>query len=208
MTETLWQRIVAFFRGSGSARAASSASATAPAKPAAAATAPAAAASRGRSTTAARSKSGTASRGAAKRKPASKAGAIEELEGIGPAYGKKLRAAGIATVAALLDEGAQSKGRAGIVERTGLAHDNVLTWVNNADLMRVNGVTPQFAELLQLAGVDSPLELANRNAANLTKALRDRNTAGKRHIVPELPSDEAVAGWIASAKKLEKRVFH
>jgi hypothetical protein len=39
-----------------------------------------------------------------------------------------------------------------------------LTWVNHADLYRIKGVAGQYAELLEVAGVDTVPELARRSA--------------------------------------------
>ena len=92
---------------------------------------------------------------------------IIDIQGIGPVYAEKLIGIGIETVDQLLEKGADAKGRQAIEDATGIRHDLVLTWVNHADLFRVKGVGPQFAELLEAAGVDTVKELRNRNAANL-----------------------------------------
>jgi hypothetical protein len=42
-----------------------------------------------------------------------------------------------------------------LAEESGIDEKRILTWVNLADLMRLNGVGKQFAELLEAAGVDS-----------------------------------------------------
>ena len=92
---------------------------------------------------------------------------IVDIEGIGPVYGEKLVAIGIATVDQLLKKGATPKGRLEIEAATGIDHARILTWVNHADLFRVKGIGPQFSELLEAAGVDTVKELRNRNAKTL-----------------------------------------
>ena len=104
-------------------------------------------------------------------------GDIVEIEGIGPAYADKLRGAGVTTIDALLEKGATPEGRAALVEETGIDAVRVLRWVNHADLIRVVGVGPQFAELLEAAGVDSVPELAQRNVDNLVTGLAETNEA-------------------------------
>ena len=89
---------------------------------------------------------------------------IQEIQGIGPAYAEKLIAAGITTSDLLLEKGQTPKGRKELEEATGLSSKLILTWVNHADLFRVKGIGPQFAELLEAAGVDTVKELATRNA--------------------------------------------
>ena len=136
----------------------------------------------------------------------SRTGDIEEIEGIGPAYADKLRAAGVLSTDALLEQGASVEGRATIVEQTGIDATRVLRWVNHADLMRIVGVGPEFAELLEAAGVDSVPELAQRNVENLGTALAETNEA--RSLVRRVPSADEVADWIEQAKALPRVVAH
>ena len=133
-------------------------------------------------------------------------GDIEEIEGIGPAYAEKLRAAGVTSIDALLERGATPEGRAALVEQTGIDAVRVLRWVNHADLMRVVGVGPEFAELLEAAGVDSVPELAQRNVENLVTALTETNEA--RNLVRRVPSADEVTDWIEQAKALPRIVAH
>ncbi|MEO5633246.1 30S ribosomal protein S2 [Gaiella sp.] len=133
-------------------------------------------------------------------------GEIIEIEGIGPAFADKLGAAGVATIDALLEKGATPEGRSTLVEETGIDAVRVLRWVNHADLIRVVGVDPQFAELLEAAGVDSVPELAQRNVDNLVTGLAETNEA--RHLVGRVPSADEVADWIEQAKALPRIVAH
>ena len=140
--------------------------------------------------------------------PAS-AGDIEEIEGIGPAIGDKLRAAGVGSIAHLLERGSTKQGRADLAATVGQDEGRILTWVNHADLMRVAGVGPQEAELLEAAGIDSPIELAQRNSLNLHAKVHEVNDSGARKIVAELEAEaHHVAAWIESAKGLDKLVTH
>jgi small subunit ribosomal protein S2 len=133
-------------------------------------------------------------------------GDIEEIEGIGPAYANKLRAVEVSSIDGLLEKGATAEGRAALVEETGIDTVRVLRWVNHADLMRVVGVGPEFAELLEAAGVDSAPELAQRNVENLVTALAETNEA--RSLVRRVPSATEVTDWIEQAKALPRLVAH
>ncbi len=82
----------------------------------------------------------------------------------------------------------------------------MLRWVNHADLIRIVGVGPEFAELLEAAGVDSVPELAQRNVENLVTALAETNEA--RSLVRRVPSTDEVADWIEQAKALPRVVAH
>lgn len=131
---------------------------------------------------------------------------IIDVEGIGPAYAAKLEAAGVASTEELLERGASRKGRVDLAAATGIDDARLLTWVNHVDLMRLTGVGSEYADLLEAGGVDSPAELAHRNAANLTATLTEANAA--RNFVRQLPSETMVQRWIDEAKSLPKVVEH
>jgi len=131
---------------------------------------------------------------------------LEDIEGIGPARAMKLRAAGVRSTGALLTQGATAKGREAISAASGFATSSILEWVNRADLMRIRGVSTQYSDLLEAVGVDSPTELARRNATRLVGAFADLNA--KRRTVRRIPPEAIVAGWIDQAKKLPKLVTH
>ncbi len=131
---------------------------------------------------------------------------IEEVEGIGPVSGEKLRGAGCATTDALLEAGCAKKGRAELAEKTGIGESQILKWVNMVDLFRINGVAGEYAELLECSGVDTVKELATRNAQNLTAKMQEVNEEKK--LTRRVPNLENVTDWIAQAKGLPPKVTH
>ena len=132
---------------------------------------------------------------------------IEEVEGIGDEMGAKLRAVGIATTDDLLMAGASASGRDKVESMTGISGKLILKWVNHVDLMRIPGVGSEYSDLLEAAGVDSPAELAQRNAANLAQTFAELDAA-RPNTVRRVPSRETVEGWIAAAKGMEMAVSH
>ncbi len=132
---------------------------------------------------------------------------IEEVEGIGPVHAEQLSLAGIATTDALLEQGAKPGGRAAIEKATGISGKLILEWVNHVDLMRIKGVGSEYSDLLEAAGVDSPAELANRNALNLATTFEEV-VAARPGIVRRVPTESEIAGWIAQSKDLPKVVEH
>ncbi|HEY3335559.1 MAG TPA: DUF4332 domain-containing protein [Candidatus Limnocylindrales bacterium] len=132
---------------------------------------------------------------------------IDEIEGIGPAFAAKLNVAGVNTTDDLLERGASAAGRESLAGATGISAAQLLEWVNHADLMRLDGVGSEYADLLEAAGVDSPPELARRNAANLATTFQEL-VAARPSIVRRIPSETTVSGWIAQAKTLAKVVSH
>ena len=89
---------------------------------------------------------------------------IIDIEGVGDVYAEKLTAAGINKVSELLEKCAAPKGRQELAEATGISEKLILRWTNHADLFRINGVGPQFSELLEKAGVDTVKEFRHRVA--------------------------------------------
>ena len=132
---------------------------------------------------------------------------IEDVEGIGPTFAAKLTEAGVATTDALLDRAATAAGRDKLSEATGISERLILEWVNHADLMRINGVGSEYADLLEAAGVDSCAELAQRNAANLATTFQELDAA-RPDWIRQVPGEATVAGWIEQAKGLAKIVSH
>jgi len=132
---------------------------------------------------------------------------IIDVEGIGPIYADKLKAAGVDTTEQLLERGGSRSGRASLASASGLTETQLLEWVNHADLMRLDGVGSEYADLLEAAGVDSCAELAQRNAANLAQTFQELDAARPTWI-RQIPSEATVARWIAEAKTHELAVTH
>lgn len=125
---------------------------------------------------------------------------IIDVEGIGNVNAKKLVEGGINTVDDLLQKAKNPAGRKTLEETTGISGKSILKWTNHADLMRINGVGPQFSELLEAAGVDTVKELKHRVAENLQQKLEEINN--KRNLVNRVPSVSEVQKMIDQAKEL------
>jgi predicted flap endonuclease-1-like 5' DNA nuclease len=131
---------------------------------------------------------------------------IEDVEGIGPAWAAKLTEAGVRTTDDLLMAGGSAGGRQRLEAATGISSKRLLEWVNHVDLMRINGVGSEYADLLEAAGVDSAAELAQRNAKNLAETFQELDAA--RNTVRDIPAEGVIQRWIDEAKTLDKVVSH
>ena len=129
---------------------------------------------------------------------------IIDLEGVGPVYAEKLIAVGIKTVEALLKAGTTPKGRQELAEKTGITAAMILEWVNFADLYRIKGVGEEYSELLEAAGVDTVMELAQRNPDNLYAKIVEVNAEKK--LVRQIPTSKQVASWVEQAKALPRAI--
>lgn len=127
---------------------------------------------------------------------------LDTVEGIGATLAARLEAAGVTSTDDLLEKGRTTKGRRKIAADAEMTDKQVLRFVNMVDLFRVKGVGSEYAELLERAGVDTVPELAGRNAANLHAKMTEIND--DKVLVRRLPSQGAVAGWVAAATELPR----
>lgn len=127
---------------------------------------------------------------------------IEEIEGIGPVFGEKLRGAGVNSTDKLLEATKTKKQRKALADETGIPESKVLRFANMADLFRIHGVGQEYADLLEAAGVDTVPELAQRNAANLTAKMEEVNA--EKNLSRRTPSVTEVEKWVAEAKTLPR----
>ncbi len=67
--------------------------------------------------------------------------------------------------------------------------------------MRINGVGPQFSELLEAAGVDTVKEFRHRVAENLFAKMAEINEA--KHLVGRVPTAAELQKMIDQAKEIE-----
>ncbi len=131
---------------------------------------------------------------------------IIEIEGIGPAFTEKLAVGGIQTTDDLLQFCGDPGGRKKMYQTTGISESQLLKWANMADMMRVSGIGPQFAELLEASGVDTVKELQHRNAENLAAKMAEVNAQKK--LAKTSPAVSVVEDWIGQAKSLKPGISY
>ena len=131
---------------------------------------------------------------------------LTDIDGIDPEAVSILKTVGIRSTGKLLEAASTAKARKSLAIKTGFEEKQLLCWANVADRMRVRGISKEYAELLQAAGVDTVKELKYRNPANLAKAMADANR--KRKMVRLLPSEKVVERWIDHAKSLPLKITY
>lgn len=126
---------------------------------------------------------------------------IEKVEGIGEKMAEKLAKAGIKTTEDLLTAASTPSARKKLAQDSGIEPKRILTFANRADLMRISGVSSQFAELLNGAGVDTVKELRQRKPANLAERMKTVNE--EKNLCKVTPSETQVQKWVDQAKELD-----
>ena len=129
-----------------------------------------------------------------------------EIEGIGEVYTAKLQASGVSRLEELLEAGADKKGRKALAKDANISEKLILNWVNRADLVRVKGISTQYAALLHHSGVDTVPDLATRNPENLLAAITRINEEKK--FVRKLPTLVMVQDWISHALDLPRCITY
>lgn len=131
---------------------------------------------------------------------------LTTIEGIGETSAEKLRNAGVGSIEMLLKKGGPKKGRKDLIEKSGLPEGLILKFINHADLIRIKGIGGEYAELLEASGVDTVMELAQRNAMNLHTKMKEINSNKK--LVRQVAARSQVEEWIRQAKRLPRAVHY
>lgn len=125
---------------------------------------------------------------------------IIDIEGVGETYAVKLNELGLKYAEDLLPVCRTPAQRKNLAEKTGISEKLILKWANHVDLYRIRGIGPQYAELLECAGVDTVRELTHRVPEKLLAKLEEVNA--QKHLSGRVPALKEVRRYIEEAKKL------
>lgn len=131
---------------------------------------------------------------------------LDKYEGLGNAAAKKqaiarLKRVGILSGRDVLKQAATSADRERLTKvRSGPSAKLLEAVVTRADLLRVNGVGPEYADLLAQAGVRAVQELAEADAVELVEKLAEKQ---KKSATRRMPAEDEVGSWIIAAKGLQ-----
>lgn len=126
---------------------------------------------------------------------------IEDVLGIGPVYGEKLRKLGLTNTDKLLAASTTRHMRKGVAAEADIPYKLVLAWAQKVELMKIKGVGPRGSNLLNAVLIRSVKDLAERNPANLHERLAIANTF-KPKFLDNTPSLATVTKWIEAAKAM------
>jgi len=124
---------------------------------------------------------------------------LTEIIGLDEKSAKKLEKEGISNVEDLLPLTKSQIKK--LAKKIGVSATVLDTWQEHADLMRIEGVTPAIANALNLIGIDSVKEFANRNVKNTVSKLKELKKE-KSSVLKKTPTEKEVRKWVNGAKKL------
>lgn len=124
---------------------------------------------------------------------------VVEIEGIGKTYEKKLHAMGIASTARLCFEDA-----AKIAKKVGAPTKTVRSWQAMAQLAKVNGIGPQYAEALARAGIGGIDDLKKLSAAKIADKVNKYLDGLETSVLGNTITAKRVETWKKNAADMRK----
>lgn len=118
---------------------------------------------------------------------------VGEIEGVEPVQVEMLAKSGIRTAMDLW-----MASPVYVSNKSGIASNKILGWQQTADLMRLDGVGPEYAALLVAAGVKTTRELAELEIDELQDKVT-RVIERRPSLVKRAPTKKAMKGWILAA---------
>jgi predicted flap endonuclease-1-like 5' DNA nuclease len=123
---------------------------------------------------------------------------IEEIQGIGEAYQRRLNQKNIYTVGDLLRVGTRVRSKVELANLLEVDHNRLSEWLNQAELMTVKDIDGRSAEVLAEIGITTLSQLAEQNEEQLLEIYNQR-AAEKQHASLPPATIEQVKQWVKSA---------
>ncbi len=125
---------------------------------------------------------------------------IDSINGMTHTEATKLRRARVRTTVTFLQIASTRSGRALLTKETGITSPKLLHWAKRAELMKINNLGRDYADLLEAVGVESVADLKRRNPESLHEMMHNANQGKK--IVDRMPSLKRVTNWIDDSKDI------
>ena len=124
---------------------------------------------------------------------------VEAVEGIGRIYGEKLRAVGVHTTSRLCYEDTQS-----LADRVGVPVRTVEGWKAMAELIKVSGIGPQYAEALARSGVMGIADLKRRSPGAIADQVNSYLDSLHTNVLGTKITEKRVQSWQKAASGMRK----
>ena len=120
---------------------------------------------------------------------------VIDIEGVGPQYSHRLVAMGIKNTKQLWEANALN-----VANTIRVPVHTVKSWQRMAELISVNGIGPQYAELLERSGIHSIAQLKAETPTKLLAMVRKKQDTLKTNIQGNHLGQATVSQWIEEAK--------
>ncbi|MFW9879195.1 MAG: DUF4332 domain-containing protein [Candidatus Thorarchaeota archaeon] len=88
-----------------------------------------------------------------------------------------------------------------LARKIGVAVKTLDTWQEHAELLQIQGISPEMANALNLIGIDSVKEFAHRNPKTTIERLKQLKKNNPK-VLSKFPSQKEIETWIKSAKEI------
>lgn len=124
---------------------------------------------------------------------------IIEIEGVGEKYAKILEKAGFANAEDLIPLTWREVKE--LAEKTKISPKLIDKWQEQAELMKIKGIGPEYSEVLNRIGIDSTKELSYRTAQSTLDKIVEFDKK-QPDVIRKIPKVEDLDGWIKEANDL------
>jgi len=125
--------------------------------------------------------------------------AVIDVEGIGPAYAERLAQIGVRTTGRLCYEDADT-----LAAQLDTEPKRVRRWQAMAELMKVSGIGPQYAEALARAGIEGISELKKRRAIAIAIQVNEYLDSLDSNVLGTKITERRVEGWQEAARPMRR----
>jgi predicted flap endonuclease-1-like 5' DNA nuclease len=88
-----------------------------------------------------------------------------------------------------------------LARKLGVTVNLLDSWQEHADLMRISGITPEYANLINKIGIDSVKEFARRNPKSTLEKLKQFKKDNPK-VITKIPGQKDIETWIKEAKNI------
>lgn len=125
---------------------------------------------------------------------------LTALAGINVPLYTKFESLGITNVNSLLNAGRTPEERRTLSRSAGISRGRLMGWLGCADLVRVFGISIDYAQMLSAIGVKDVHTLAQHDAEELQMVIKRVNR--QKRLVRRVPSIDQLESWIEGARQL------
>lgn len=124
---------------------------------------------------------------------------VIDVEGIGPVYAQRLQQVGVHSTARLCYEDPDRLATA-----LDVSPKTVRSWQSMAQLMKVSGIGPQYAEALARAGIEGIDELKRRSPARIADQVNKYLEGVGTNVLGQRVTERRVTAWQEAAKSMRR----